>query len=342
MRSPAARLPASLLFLFSALTLLPAARGNDSKQPHEITNSIGMKLELIPAGDFLMGGTESAEHLVKAFAAYQRQPDFFKDEYPRHRVRITRPFYLGKYEVTVGQFRRFTDDTGYKTEAERDGTGGWGYNPKTAKCEGRDPKYNWRNPGFPQTDDHPVLNVTWNDAVAFCRWLSHKEKEDYRLPTEAEWEYAARAGTTTRYCNGDDPDALAKVGNVQDATGRTTFPHVQELDIPPGSHPRFTVPVGGFPAEPVRAVRHARQRLGVVLRLVRRGLLCPLAGGRSAGAGHRRPAGAAGRRLEQLSPLGPRRLPQLEHGPQPLRQPRLPRRPRHASRRAAGTGWGGR
>ena len=112
--------------------------------------------------------------------------------------------------MTVGQFRRFADETGYKTEAERDGTGGWGYNPTTAKCEGRDVKYNWRNPGFPQTDDHPVLNVTWNDAVAFCRWLSHKEKEDYRLPTEAEWEYAARAGTTTRYCNGDDPDALAR------------------------------------------------------------------------------------------------------------------------------------
>ncbi len=227
---------------------MPAAQCEDTKRPAEISNSIGMKLELIPPGDFLMGGTESAEHLVKAFAAYKRQPDFFKDEYPRHRVRITRPFYFGKCEVTVGQFRRFAADTGYKTEAERDGTGGWGYNPKTAKCEGRDPKYNWRNPGFQQTDGHPVLNVTWNDAVAFCRWLSHKEKEDYRLPTEAEWEYAARAGTTTRYWNGDDPDALARVGNVQDSTGRTTFPHVQELDIPPGSHPQFTLPVGRFPA----------------------------------------------------------------------------------------------
>ncbi|MCE5266806.1 MAG: CapA family protein, partial [Planctomycetaceae bacterium] len=147
----------------------------------------------------------------------------------------------------VGQFRRFAEETGYKTEAERDGTGGWGYNPKTAKCEGRDPKYNWRNPGFAQTDDHPVLNVTWYDAVAFCQWLSHKEKEDYRLPTEAEWEYSARAGATTRYANGDNPDALAKIGNVLDSTGRTTFPHVQELDIPPSGNLRFTVPVGQFP-----------------------------------------------------------------------------------------------
>ena len=63
----------------------------------------------------------------------------------------------------------------------------------TGKCEGRNLKYNWRNPGFKQTDDYPVLNVTWNDAVAFCKWLSRKEGKTYRLPTEAEWEYAARA-----------------------------------------------------------------------------------------------------------------------------------------------------
>ncbi|MEN6458910.1 MAG: CapA family protein [Thermoguttaceae bacterium] len=236
--------PTTCLWVLFALAALPMA----SSHGDEITNSVGMKLERIPAGEFMMGATESAEKLVKAFAAYKRQPDFFADEYPRHRVRITRPFYLGKYEVTVGQFRRFADETGYKTEAERDGTGGWGYNPKSGKCEGRDLKYNWRNPGFPQSDEHPVLNITWNDAIAFCQWLSHKEKQDYRLPTEAEWEYAARAGTTTRYVNGDDPDALAKVGNVEDSTGRTTFPHVQELDIPPDGKLRFTVPVGQFPA----------------------------------------------------------------------------------------------
>ena len=206
-----------------------------------------MKLVPIPGGEFMMGGTETAEELVKAFAAYHRKPEFFKDEYPRHHVRITRPFYFGKYEVTVGQFRRFVDDAGYKTEAERDGTGGWGYNAATGKCEGRNLKYNWRDPGFKQTDDYPVLNVTWNDAAAFCRWLSQKEGKTYRLPTEAEWEYAARAGTDTRYSNGDDPAALAKVGNVNDAKGRSTFPHVQELDIPATSHPRFTVPVGQFP-----------------------------------------------------------------------------------------------
>jgi formylglycine-generating enzyme required for sulfatase activity len=211
-----------------------------------ITNSIGMKLVWIPAGEFLMGGQEPAEKLAKAFAAYNRPPEYFNDEYPRHRVRITRPFYLGRCEVTVGQFRQFVKQSGYKTEAEKDGEGGWGYIATAGKCDGRRLEFNWQNPGFPQTDDHPVVNVTWNDAVAFCAWLSRKEGKTYRLPTEAEWEYACRAGTTTRYHNGDDPDKLPEVANVADAKGRTTFPHVHELEIPPGSRPKFTAPVGSL------------------------------------------------------------------------------------------------
>jgi formylglycine-generating enzyme required for sulfatase activity len=218
-----------------------------ASRPAETANSIGMKMVLVPAGEFMMGGQESAKELVEAFPAYHRPADFFKDEYPRHRVRITKPFQLGKYEVTVGQFRRFADETGYKTEAEKDGLGGWGYDAAVGKCRGRDVKFNWRNPGFKQADDQPVLDVTWNDAVAFCKWLSRKEGKTYRLPTEAEWEYACRAGTTTRYNNGDDPRKLARVANVGDDKGRTTFPHVQELDLPKDGLVKFTVPVGKFP-----------------------------------------------------------------------------------------------
>ena len=195
----------------------------------------------------MMGSTESMDDLLKTFPAYkvEAKSDYlFQDEHPRHRVRITRAFYLGQYAVTVGQFKRFAHDAGYKTEAKRDGTGGWGYNPEDRKCEGRHPKYNWLNPGFAQTDDHPVVNVTWNDAVAFCRWLSRKEGKTYRLPTEAEWEYACRAGTTTRYCNGDDPGALARVANVQDAKGQREFPHVQQIMMPRDG--KFTIPVGSL------------------------------------------------------------------------------------------------
>jgi Sulfatase-modifying factor enzyme 1 len=123
-----------------------------------ITNTIGMKLELIPAGEFMMGSTHDDKDASDA-------------EKPQHRVRITRPFYLGVTEVTRGQFRRFVDDAGYRTEAEKDGIGGfglWVY----------DPKYNWQNLGFDQTDEHPVVNVSWNDAVAFAAWLSRKEGGD--------------------------------------------------------------------------------------------------------------------------------------------------------------------
>jgi formylglycine-generating enzyme required for sulfatase activity len=95
-----------------------------------------------------------------------------------------------------------------------------------------------------------VLNITWYDAVAFCQWLSRKEGKTYRLPTEAEWEYACRAGTTTRYSNGDDPEELAKVAKVTGDHGRKTFPAVQNLIVPKGATGRFTAPVGSFPANP--------------------------------------------------------------------------------------------
>ncbi len=117
-------------------------------------------------------------------------------------------------------------DAGYITPNPEaaNGTGGWGYNPKVGDFQGRDPRYSWRYPGFAQGDDHPVVNITWNDAVAFCQWLSKREGKTYRLPTEAEWEYACRAGTTTRYEFGDNPEALIGFANIYDADSRDAFP----------------------------------------------------------------------------------------------------------------------
>ncbi len=290
----------------------------------EIVNSIGMKLASIPAGEFMMGGTEPAEELVKAFPAYHRKPEFFRDEYPRHRVRITRPFFMGTCEVTVGQFRRFVEDSGYKTEAERDGTGGWGYDPALGKCRGRDLRFNWRNPGFEQTDAQPVLNVTWNDAMAFCRWLSRKEGKTYRLPTEAEWEYACRAGADDalrqrrRSRRGGSRRQRSRRRRTDDvsARARNSDSAGQPAEVYPAGRP-----VAG---QPVRSARHARQCVGMVLRLVWRGLLRPFADGRSARAGDRESASSSRRRLEQFSALGTRRFPQLEHACKPVRQPRFP------------------
>src|SRR5262249_19167843 len=110
--------------------------------------------------------------------------------------------------------------TGYKTDAEKDGGGGLGLN--AARNWQQKPEYTWRNPGWEQTDRHPVVNVSWNDAVAFCDWLSAKEGKQYRLPTEAEWEYSCRAGTTTRFHSGDDEASLKKVANYWDSGPGTT------------------------------------------------------------------------------------------------------------------------
>jgi formylglycine-generating enzyme required for sulfatase activity len=175
----------------------PTRLGNP---PQPITNSIGMKLALIPAGEFMMGSLDGDDQASD-------------NEKPQHRVRITRPFYLGTTEVTRGQFRRFVDEAGYQTSAEKDGKGGNGWNEEKKSLE-QNPRYTWQNPGFEQTDEHPAVNVSWHDAVAFAAWLSRKEGQTYRLPTEAEWEYACRAGTTTRYSSGDDPKGLAAVGNI--------------------------------------------------------------------------------------------------------------------------------
>jgi len=243
----------------------PAAKTPDVSPPVEqplpvakpvgdpIENSIGMVLVPIPAGEFYMGSRLSAAELAKRFGLPADAAELFEDEHPRHRVTLTKPFYLGATEVTKGQFRQFVLAENYRTEAETDGKGGFGFNSSMGNFEGPDPKYSWKNSGFAQTDDHPVVNVSWNDAQAFCKWLSVKEGVTYRLPTEAEWEYACRAGTTSLYHNGDDPEDLVSVGNVLDASAKAKF---TEIPIPASFFLKasdgyaFTAPVGRFRASP--------------------------------------------------------------------------------------------
>lgn len=182
--------------------------------PVEYENSIGMKFVLIPPGEFDMGSTEAevAKLLeqAKTTKLWRWYNQRLSIEAPRHRVRITKPFWLGAYEVTRGQFRRFVDVRGYKTEAERDGNGG------IEMVDGQwkqDPSYVWdRAPGFEQSDDYPVVNVTYSDLTAFCEWLSQREGAASHLPTEAQWEYACRAGTTTMWYSGDDEGTLSAHG----------------------------------------------------------------------------------------------------------------------------------
>ena len=229
-----------------ALAACPARA--DDAAPRTVVNSIGMRLVEIPAGEFMMGSGEDGAAIVAAFPDHDRDPEEFRDELPRHRVRITRPFLLGAHEVTIGEFQAFVAATGYRTEAERDGTGGWGYDPAVGRCLGREPRFTWRDPGFEQTPRHPVLNVSWNDAQAFCEWLSRAEGRAYRLPTEAEWEYACRAGTTTRYACGDDPAGLVQAARVLDPAGRNVKLHVQDVPIAADQAKPFPVAVGSYAA----------------------------------------------------------------------------------------------
>jgi len=194
--------------------------------PAEMTNSIGMRFVLIPPGEFDMGSTEKevAKLLVEAeagklFSWYVERLPF---EAPKHRVRITKPFWLSRHEVTRGEFRRFVDDRGYQTEAERDGKGGFRWlNGKLVQ----DPRFVWdAEAGFPQTEDHPVVEVSWHDAVAFCEWLSEKENAKCHLATEAQWEYACRAGSTTSWHCGDNNTALQEYGWLKANSGGTTHP----------------------------------------------------------------------------------------------------------------------
>lgn len=246
------------LLLLCSLSLAACA----SRQPQVLENSLGMKFVLVPAGEFLMGSDETPEALARDYPHYpkKRFTDLF-DEAPVHRVRITQPFFLGQHEVTVGQFRRFIEASGYVPESVADGTGGYGYNPaydpattrRGDAFEGRDPKYSWRNPGFAQDERHPLLNVTWNDAVAMSRWLSEREGHTYRLPTEAEWEYACRAGGRTRYHAGREvaadasaPASLLRIANTFDADAVSNWPRWQDFALTGHDGHAFTAPVGSF------------------------------------------------------------------------------------------------
>jgi formylglycine-generating enzyme required for sulfatase activity len=188
------------------------------------TNSLGMRMVVIPPGRFTMGTSDAqidalSEQVMRADPTIAKEKfSELRREQPQHVVTLTKPILLAAHEVTVGQFREFVEATKHRPASEVVGTRGWkGPNENQAF----DATFNWRNPGYPVSDRHPVGSVSWEDAVAFCNWLSDREKlprhyqahltlgwvsvggPGYRLPTEAEWEFAVRAGTTTLWPWGD-------------------------------------------------------------------------------------------------------------------------------------------
>jgi len=155
---------------------------------------------VIPAGDFMMGSPEN-------------ERDRADEESPQHRVTIARPLAVGKFSITRGEFAAFVKETNHET-------GECAVGPEW-KVQ---PDRSWRSPNFDQDDRHPVVCVNWHDAKKFVAWLSKKVGKTYRLLTEAEREYAARAKTATRYSFGDQVAALSEYAWYRANSGDATHP----------------------------------------------------------------------------------------------------------------------
>lgn len=198
------------------------------EQEADLGDGVKLSMVLIPPGEFLMGSSEEERARFVEEAQAANEPlgiHGVPAEGPQHPVRITKPFAMSRHEVTRGQFRAFVDQTGYVTVAEQHGLGGYGF---VGGRWTRSPSFIWSaDPGFPQTDDHPVVNVTWDDAIAFCRWLSEKEGTRYHLPTEAQWEYACRAGTTAAWHCGDSGATVEEYAWFAANAGDKTHPVAQ-------------------------------------------------------------------------------------------------------------------
>lgn len=215
----------------------------------DLGGGVRMEFVLIPPGKFWMGSTEADIDLIlRLFPDSKRE--WFTDEMPQHIVTISQPFYLGKSAVTRGQFGRFVQAKSFVTEPERS-FGGWGWSESERKFIGPNKRFSWKETGWPADDLHPVVNVTWNDAVSMCDWLSSSELKlptqigSVRLCREAEWEYACRAGTRTLYPNdSNDPERLVEIGNVADGTKKAKWPSWPTIKTAGGF--LFTAPVGCF------------------------------------------------------------------------------------------------
>jgi formylglycine-generating enzyme required for sulfatase activity len=157
------------------------------------------EMVVLPPGMFTMGSADS--EAVRD-----------KDEGPQRQVSIARPFAVSKFEVTRGEFGQFIRETGHVAVKECSVWAG-------TKSE-RMPEKSWADVNTPQTDAHPVGCISWHDAKAFIAWMSQKAGKPYRMLSEAEWEYAARAGSTGKYSFGDNADDLCKYGNVADTTAK--------------------------------------------------------------------------------------------------------------------------
>ena len=173
-------------------------------------NGVSFEMVAVKGGTFTMGCTR------------EQGGDCDDDERPSHSVTLS-DYYIGKYEVTVALFRAFVNETGYRTDADK---GGWSYIWNGSEWEKKS-GVNWRcdvngKVRGSSEDNHPVIHVSWNDAVEFCNWLKQKTGANFRLPTEAEWEYAARGGAKSRGYKYSGSNSIGDVAWYGDNSGSKT------------------------------------------------------------------------------------------------------------------------
>ena len=218
-----------------------AAPAAQAPAPRVIVDCAGCpEMIVIPAGSATLGSTPQERANAGIVAVFGNR------EGPTYTVTFARPYAIGRTEVTRGQYRAFVDATGRPDPADC-GV----HDAKTDKW-GPLPGFSWRHPGFAQTDDHPAVCISYNDAVAYARWLSARTGHAYRIPSDAEWEYAARGGTSTPWYWGVSPEQGCKLANLL-SSGT-----IAALGAPPSMADRlvcadarsFTVPVASYPPNP--------------------------------------------------------------------------------------------
>ena len=242
MKSASLRIPAAAAI---ALTSIFANAADPETKSVDLGGEVALELVKLPPGEFLMGSTAEEKAWatgIEGGATPGTTRESFEGEAPRP-MRVKEAFWMGRTEVTMGQFRRFAEESGYLTDAEKQGGAPHCFDPEWTgyrfttgvvhpwkATEGK----SWRDPGFPHAlrEDFPVVCVSWNDARSFGEWLTKREREAgrlpdglvYRLPTEAEWEYACRGGSKESH-------SFWWGNEIEEGEGRINF---SSIDFLPG------------------------------------------------------------------------------------------------------------
>jgi len=196
-----------LLFLFTVAALAGASGPSQAAESYRDCADCPLMVT-VPGGSFSMGSSPSG---ISSAVSEGAKAENIQDETPQHDVSV-KQFAMSVTEVTRDQFDAFVRATGHQA-----GGPCWVFSKAENKFV-RSNAHDWRDPGFSQSGNHPVVCVNWNDAKAYVRWLSQKTGKSYRLPTEAEWEHAARAGTSAPRYWGYDNSSACRSANVTDRT----------------------------------------------------------------------------------------------------------------------------